>query len=96
MSAKFFPIMGCDHRNPETSGFWIPWAFIGPHDRQAQINHRQTLERLARRGGLSTVEALQVVKGEGFVSCQLTWLEAKVELLARIETWKQESGRPSI
>lgn len=40
----------------------IPWEMIAPHERQAQINHGQTLERLAERGGLGIREALWVLK----------------------------------
>lgn len=40
----------------------VPWAFIEPHEKQALLNHDQTLERLAQRGGLSIREALAVVQ----------------------------------
>lgn len=50
MAAEFFPIL----RHPE---FRLPWTVIAPHERQAQRNHYQSLEQLARRGGLSIIEA---------------------------------------
>lgn len=34
----------------------IPWDLIAPHEEQAQINHSQSLQRLAERGGLSPLE----------------------------------------
>lgn len=41
----------------------IPWGVIAPHDSQAQINHGgQTLERLAKRGGLSPDELVAVME----------------------------------
>ena len=40
---RLFPIMG---------GPAIPWSMIRPHERQAERNHSQSLERLAQRGGL--------------------------------------------
>jgi hypothetical protein len=40
----------------------IPWKAIAPHERQADRNHRQTLERLAQRGGLSWCEACAVME----------------------------------
>lgn len=40
----------------------IPWAVIAPHQTQAQVNHRQTLEVLARRGGLDVVDAVRVIR----------------------------------
>jgi polyhydroxyalkanoate synthesis regulator phasin len=54
-----FPVMG---------GPAIPWSMIGPHERQAQINHDQTLERLAERGGLDPAEAVAVLQDTRFRS----------------------------
>ena len=53
---KFFPIM---------DGPDIPWAAIEPHRPQVMLNHGQTLERLAERGGLSCFEAVQAITGRG-------------------------------
>lgn len=44
----------------------VPWAFVAPHEQQAKLNHSQTLERLAQRGGLSPSELVAVVRGEGY------------------------------
>jgi hypothetical protein len=49
---KLFPIMG---------GPAIPWRLLAPHERQAEINHSQSLATLASRGGLSPDEALAVL-----------------------------------
>lgn len=40
----------------------IPWSLIAPHEEQAERNHRQSLERLAERGGLSPCEAVAVLE----------------------------------
>ncbi len=40
----------------------IPWTAIAPHERQAQQNHSQTLNRLAQRGGLNVSEAVAVME----------------------------------
>lgn len=41
----------------------IPWKMVEPHDEQSQRNHgRQTLRRLAERGGLSPQEAVAVLE----------------------------------
>jgi hypothetical protein len=61
--ARMFPIQ----RGPA-----IPWAAIAPHERQAQINHGQSLERLAQRGGLSPAEAVWVMEGRRWGSDELT------------------------
>lgn len=59
-----FSIMG------ERTGTWfkpIPWRIIAAHERQALRNHGgQSLETLHARGGLSSKEALHVLK-------DLTW-----------------------
>ncbi len=50
-----FPIMQAGtHR-------FIPWDFVSPHEAQAITNHGQTLETLARRGGLSPEELYAVL-----------------------------------
>lgn len=40
----------------------IPWELIEPHQKQAQINHGQTLERLKARGGLGASEAVAILE----------------------------------
>lgn len=40
----------------------IPWALISSHEDQARRNHGQTLDDLARRGGLSPSEALAIIQ----------------------------------
>lgn len=40
----------------------IPWSIMAPHERQAQANHDQSLERLAERGGLSPCEAVAILE----------------------------------
>jgi len=40
----------------------VPMAMLEPHRKQAQINHQQTIERLAQRGGLSPLELLAVLE----------------------------------
>lgn len=47
--AKQFPILG-------SRGVTIDWALVEDHQRQAYKNHRQTVARLAERGGLSWCE----------------------------------------
>ena len=57
MSLKRFPVLDA----PTLAS--IPWAMIAPHEAQVQLNHDQSLERLAERGGLSACEALCAMKG---------------------------------
>lgn len=39
----------------------VPWSAIAPHEQRAQLNHGQSLERLAERGGLSPKEFVAVI-----------------------------------
>lgn len=59
LEQRMFPIMG---------GPAIPWSVIAPHERQAQLNHSQSLEMLASRGGLGTDEAVAVLEDRRWVS----------------------------
>lgn len=45
-----------ERRFPIQGGCSVLWSVIAPHEEQAQQNHRQTLVRLAERGGLSPGE----------------------------------------
>lgn len=58
-----FPILSdsSGKRGPCPSS--IPWEAIAPYEGQAKINHDQSLQRLAERGGLSAGEALMVMTG---------------------------------
>ena len=40
----------------------IPWEMIASHEAQAQINHQQSLTRLAERGGVSECEAIAILE----------------------------------
>ena len=55
---KRFPIM----HGEVISITSMPWEVITPHEAQANINHGQTLKRLAERGGLSPCEALAILE----------------------------------
>lgn len=41
----------------------VPWSLVAPHEGQAEINHDQDLETLARRGGLCPQELAAVLAG---------------------------------
>lgn len=74
MSERWFPIMGASA---------IPWSMIEPCEKQAQLNHDQSLERLAERGGLAPCEALAVLDGRKWK--QMPGGEAKAELQRRVD-----------
>lgn len=73
MSQDLFPIMGLSYRyaddirdlrkaGVQSVIIGIPWDVITPHEAQAQINHSQTLARLAERGGLGHCEAVAILE----------------------------------
>jgi hypothetical protein len=71
MSERLFPIMPPWNLKPaieQQQGvpaivLNIPWALIAPHEAQAIANHGQSLEHIARRGGLMADEACAVLEG---------------------------------
>jgi hypothetical protein len=89
-SARRFPVFLGDQRSiwpglPDS----IPWEVIAPHEQQANVNHGQSLESLARMGGLSPYELLAVLLDQPFWRCVLpepTTVIAKVkEKINRVE-----------
>ena len=72
LSGRCFPVFLGDQRSiwsglPDS----IPWEVIAPHERQANVNHGQSLETIARRGGLSPYELLAVLLDQTFWRCML-------------------------
>jgi hypothetical protein len=55
---KLFPIL-----NAKGLIRYIPWELVEPHRAQAHKNHGQTLEGLAKRGGLDWAELFAVMNG---------------------------------
>ncbi len=51
-----YPILGTNPRQ------YIPRGLLDPHAEQAWENHGQSLDGLAKRGGLSWVEALAIIE----------------------------------
>ena len=78
-----FPILGSKPKE------YISVDVIKPHEKQAVINHMQTLEQLARRGGLSWVEMLFVLKDENYdYKTQLSEMSARTKVLEIIDLQK--------
>lgn len=63
MSEKRFPIHSHTRKLYPDFPASVPWAFVEAHAEQAYMNHHQTLERLAERGGLCASELLATVTG---------------------------------
>lgn len=62
---KFFPVMAGPYGRDDTYAC-VPWELVEPHEQQAQLNHSQSLQRLAERGGLAWSEILAVVEDREF------------------------------
>lgn len=56
--ARMFPVL-------DEARYSVPWNLVVPYEAQAQRNHEQSLEKLASRGGLSSVELIAVIEGRG-------------------------------
>lgn len=61
---KQFLVLHSSHREGEPE--YIPWEILEPHEAQAYSNHGQSLEQLARRGGLSWREIYAVITDKEF------------------------------
>lgn len=66
MNERMFPILRTYEerkRRPADAIRAVPWALVAPYEEQARLNHSQTLERLAQRGGLGPEELYATVHG---------------------------------
>jgi hypothetical protein len=91
MPREFMPIMGY----PDIR---LPWALIAPHEAQARANHRQSLERLAQRGGLDPIEAYAVLTDrpwDAFNSSAGTLMRCRRALIELIEASAASGVAPS-
>jgi hypothetical protein len=59
---KKFPIH--DWKRPEWMPSEIPWEIVAPFERRAELNHGQSLQRLAERGGLCAEELFCLLNNE--------------------------------
>jgi hypothetical protein len=74
----------------------IRWSVIAGHERQAMINHGQTLARLAERGGLSPAEAVAIIEDRKFHRMDPADAEARLlelcEVAPSIAAGKEAAG----
>lgn len=71
----------------------IPWDIIEPHEKQAEINHGQTLKRLAERGGLSPCEAVAILEDRVWRPMDLLESINRLAELIRICTKALDDGQ---
>lgn len=58
---------------PISDGPSVPWRVLRPHEKQCRINHDQSLEAIANRGGLSSAEAWCIVNDQTWRVATNTW-----------------------
>jgi hypothetical protein len=76
---RTFPIMG----NRGRSLINVPWSLAESARDQAEANHAQPLEQLARLGGMTAFEMLAALKGAKVMSRDLKRPLAEVEEAVR-------------
>lgn len=74
-------------------GFEVPWDLVAAHRKQAMVNHSQTIERLAERGGLSVIELYYCLREEKVAWDNLVSKETATAYLSKCcEEWKAIHG----
>lgn len=96
---KLFPIInGLRELRDLRGSYWatwptrnraIPWAMLEPHEEQALSNHGQSLEELAKRGGMSPSEMLAVLDNHQWK--KMPELTALLELEERVISHLRET-----
>lgn len=92
MSERMFPVLlhGKDQDRRPDCPRQVPWEWLAPHERQAQLNHGQSLETLASRGGLDPLEMVCVLNDKEWPwrvpssERPHLWDSAVADLIARI------------
>lgn len=65
---------------------FIPWEMIAPHEAQSKINHQQSLERIAQRGGFSRCEAIAILEDRQWTSIDVE--TADRQLKEMVKQWE--------
>jgi len=66
---------------PISDGPSVPWKIMRPFEQQCRINHSQSLETIADRGGFSSAEAWCVVNGIVWRDALKTWTPDRLKEL---------------
>ena len=65
---------------------FIPWEMISPHEKQSQINHQQSLTRIAQRGGFARCEAIAVLEDRKWTPIDVETADKKLKEMVKL--WK--------
>lgn len=66
----------------------VPWGLVTPHEKQALANHYQSLDTLARRGGLAPCEMCAVIEDRRWR--RMGFDEANERLLEHVRSFDGE------
>jgi len=74
---------------------YIPWDVLAPHEKRILRNHNQTMECLAKRGGLDWNEVLWILEDKAWDGPpRLTPDEAKRIVLEYVAAWEAAQQKP--
>lgn len=99
MSKKFPVMLSYHERKKELSHLScptsVPWDFVEQYERTVKCNHDQTLEELARRGGLAPSELMAAITNR-----RAWWKEpeekAVVALKATVDAFSRNAGKTDL
>jgi hypothetical protein len=89
--SNFFPILR-SRKDSDSLPRHVPWAFVEPGRERAKQNHDQTLEQLARRGGLCAGELRCALEDRKLFDAPWTEERAQLDATWLIDTlakWKE-------
>lgn len=80
-----FPVLLSHRPRHETLGCprSVPWSLLTPHEERAKMNHDQSLERLAERGGLDPAEMLAILEDRRWKSMEFSEIMQRLTLLLK-------------
>jgi hypothetical protein len=90
-ACRLFPVLlnGKDAERRPDCPRAVPWEWLAPHEQQAWLNHGQSLETLASRGGLDPLEMAYVLNDKRWqtpasrADYEHMWDSAVADLVAR-------------
>jgi hypothetical protein len=90
-SERRFPVLLTQREARDMAPRTVPWSLLAPHEEQALRNHDQSLDVLARRGGLAPAEMVAVLEDRKWRDMMFDAAVARLEALVLAhETGEQE------
>lgn len=76
-----FPVLLTEREAKDMAPRSVPWSLLAPHEDQAIRNHGQSLDTLARRGGLAPSEMVAVLEDRKWRSMMFDAAVARLDAL---------------